>query len=137
MATTPAKKKATALVLQFPDSYFAAGDLAALEQRITAWLPRTATYDGSERGSGMTNLVISTAFPVAVYKMFRSRIATRAMERKLRIAYRTAGAKTYTNLWPRRDPRPFALAYPTGADPFKPSNKRAIPKRSPRGTRAL
>ena len=126
------------LVLQFPDEYFETlADLEALEQRVCAILPRTATYDGFDRGSGTTNLFIYTAYPEALYKAFRARIATRAMERKLRIAYREADGETFTNLWPRRDPRPFCYIYAPDVDPFTPSSKRGIPKRSPRGTRAL
>jgi len=38
----------------------------------------------------------------------------------MRIAYRTMRGSKFTNLWPRRDPRPFEYAYGKGNDPFAP-----------------
>ncbi|MFT3699961.1 MAG: hypothetical protein QM831_42850 [Kofleriaceae bacterium] len=123
------------LVIQLPDDYFATHDeLVAFEQRLIATLPKTCDVDGYDIGSGTCNFFIFTAYPVAAYKTFRSRIATRALERRLRIAYRDVKRETFTNLWPRRDPREFKIMY--GRDE-KPWSKRGIPKRSPRGTRAV
>ena len=126
------------LVIQLAGDYFASHDeLVAFEDRLRATLPRTCDVDGHDTGSGTTNFFVYTAFPEAAYKLVRARIATRAMERRLRIAYRPVRGETFTNLWPRRDPRPFDYHYAAGEDPFSPVSKRSIPKRSPRGTRAI
>ncbi|MCX5745854.1 MAG: hypothetical protein NT062_25540 [Proteobacteria bacterium] len=124
------------LVVQLAGDYFASFDaMIAFERRLAAYLPKTHVVDGHDTGAGTTNIFIDTDSPVAAYKIVR-RISTRATERRMRIAYRSARGSKFTNLWPRRDPRPFDYAYADGFDPFAPAAKRKIPKRSPRGTRA-
>lgn len=125
------------LVIQFAQTYFAShAALVEFEDRLIATLPRTHSVDGHDIGSGTTNFFVDTDNPEAAYKIVLYRLATNAMRRKLRIAYRSARGSKFTNLWPRRDPRPFAYWYAEGEDPFAPASKRKIPKRSPRGTRA-
>jgi hypothetical protein len=122
------------LIIQFPQSYFTShDDLVAFEDRLIATMPRTCAVDGHDIGSGTTNFFIFTDAPLAAHKRFRKYFHTRAMERNLRVAYREVDGEAYMNLWPFRDPRPFAIIYPEGEDPFSPASKRAIPKRSPPG----
>ncbi len=124
------------LVVQFAGDFFPSFDaMVAFEDDLIATLPTSHVVDGHDIGSGTTNFFILTDFPVAAYRAVRRR-TTRAMERRMRIAYRPAREDTFTNLWPRRDPRPFDYEYAPGVDPFSPASKRKIPKRSPRGTRA-
>ncbi|MEO8700942.1 MAG: hypothetical protein ABI867_12915 [Kofleriaceae bacterium] len=124
------------LVVQLAGDYFARRiDLVAFENRLIGCLPKSHDVDGYDTGSGTTNFFIETDFPVAAFKAIRT-TTTRATERRMRIAYRPIRGSRFTNLWPRRDPRPFEYAYAAGTDPFAPASKRAIPKRSPRGTRA-
>ena len=125
------------LVVQLAGDYFGSiADLQAFEARLRSYLPKTHDVDGHDLGSGTVNFFVETDFPIAAYKIVH-RISTRATERRMRIAYRTMRGKAFTNLWPRRDPRPFAYAYEPADDPFAPVSKRKIPKRSPRGTRAV
>ena len=142
-AKKPAKKPAKSakpvmyqLVVQFAGDYFPTHDaMVAFEDQLIARLPRTCEVDGHDAGAGTFNFFLYTTHPVAAYqKVYR--FTTRAMQRRMRIAYRAVAGKTFTNLWPRRDPRPFAYLYRKGEDPFSPVSKRKIPKRSPRGTRA-
>lgn len=119
------------LVLQLPDTFFASiGELHAFEERLMARLPRTAKLDGHDIGSGTINVFVDTDFPEATFATIRSRVTTRVIEAKLRIAYRAVDSDDWVNLWPRRDPRPFALMYGAGADPFARGAKRVIPKRT-------
>ncbi len=121
------------LVLQFPETFFASfDDMVAFEDRVIAHLPRTANVDGHDVGSGTINFFIDTDFPTATFKVIRRRVTTNAHERKLRIAFRAVDSDDWVNLWPRRDPRPFAILYGAGEDPFARGAKRVIPKRSPR-----
>jgi hypothetical protein len=132
-----AKPKRYQLVVQFAGDYFAThAAMVAFEDNLIARLPaRTCEVDGHDSGAGTMNFFVYTAFPVAAYQVIY-RGTTRAMQRRMRIAYRAANGTKFTNLWPRRDPRPFEYSYEDGFDPFAPASKRAIPKRSPRGTRA-
>jgi hypothetical protein len=68
-----------------------------------------------------------------VHRAFRKYLGTRAVERQLRISYRSVRGEQYTNVWPFRDARPFRLMYPQGEDPFSSASKRSIPKRSKPG----
>ena len=125
------------LIVQLAGDFFASmAELQAFEDRLISYLPRTQHLVKRELASSAVNFYLATDFPVAAYKLIR-RISTRATERRMRIAYRAANAKTFTNLWPRRDPRPFAYTYASDDDPFTPASKRKVPKRSPRGTRAI
>lgn len=124
------------LVVQFAEATFSThAALVAFEDRLRAYLPKTCEVDGHDVGSGTVNFFVYTSFPEAAYKIIL-RISTRAVQRKMRVAYRKVRGATFTNLWPRRDPRPFAYTYAPGVDPFAPASKREIPKRSPRGVRA-
>ena len=123
------------LVVQLAGDYFKTfDDMVAFEDRLIAYLPKTHVVDGHDAGAGTFNFFIETDFPLAAFKVIK-RISTRATERRMRIAYRKMRGATFTNLWPRRDPRPFDYEYED--DPFAPAAKRKIPKRSPRGTRAV
>jgi hypothetical protein len=123
------------LVVQLAEDFFSTTkEIVAFADRLTSYLPKSHVVDGFDKGSGTVNFFIETNFPVAAYKIVR-RISTRATERRMRIAYRSMRGSTFTNLWPRRDPRPFDYSYED--DPFAPASKRKIPKRSPRGTRAI
>jgi len=125
------------LVVQLAGDYFTNFDeMVAFEDRLISYLPKTHEVEGHDSGSGTFNFFIETDFPLAAYKIIH-RISTRATERRMRIAYRTMRGSKFTNLWPRRDPRPFEYSYDEGYDPFAPAAKRKIPKRSPRGTRAV
>lgn len=124
------------LVVQLAGDFFQTHvAMVAFEDRLIAYLPKTHEVDGHDSGAGTFNFFIETDFPLAAYKVIH-RISTRATQRRMRIAYRPIRGKTFTNLWPRRDPRPFDYEYADGVDPFAPAAKRKIPKRSPRGTRA-
>jgi hypothetical protein len=121
------------LVVQLAGDYFKShDDLVAFEDRLRSYLPNTCDVDGHDVGSGTVNFFIETDFPVAAFETVH-RISTRASLRRMRIAYRSMRGDTFTNMWPRRDPRPFNYAYEPGEDPFAPASKRKIPKRSPRG----
>ena len=124
------------LVVQLAGDYFKTFDaMVAFEDRLIAYLPKTHVVDGHDAGAGTFNFFIETDFPLAAFKVIK-RISTRATERRMRIAYRKMRGATFTNLWPRRDPRPFDYEY-EDHDPFAAAAKRKIPKRSPRGTRAV
>jgi len=122
------------LVFQFEGTYFAShAELVAFEDRLRAALPRTCTVDGHDVGSGTTNFFVLTPSPIAAHERFRRTIATRAIERKLRVSFRLETGDQWMNLWPRRDARPFALLYAKDASPFRAASKRAIPRRSKPG----
>lgn len=124
------------LVVQLAGDYFETFDeMVAFEDRLIAYLPKSHEVDGHDSGAGTFNFFIETDFPLAAYKIIL-RISTRATQRRMRIAYRSMRGSKFTNLWPRRDPRPFDYSYAKGIDPFAPASKRKIPKRSPPGTRA-
>lgn len=131
-----AEKTNYQLVVQFPETFFASHpELVAFEDRLRSSLPSTCDVDGHDIGSGTVNFFIYTAYPLAAYKILL-RISTRATQAKMRIAYRATEGSTFTNLWPRRDPRPFKYWYDEAENPFARGAKRVIPKRSPRGVRA-
>jgi len=122
------------LVIQFPETFFAShGDLVAFEDQLIASMPRTCDVDGHDIGSGTINFFVYTNAPLAALKHFRKYLGTNKVERNLRVSYREVDGEAFTNLWPFRDPRPFAIIYPEGIDPFSPASKRSIPKRSPPG----
>jgi hypothetical protein len=125
------------LVVQFAERHFRShAAIVAFEDRLRAILPRTCEVDGHDIGSGTINFFVYTAYPVAAYQTIFRRATTRASQLLLRIAYRASDGNEFTNLWPRRDPRPFQYWYESGKDPFARGARRAIPKRSPRGVRA-
>lgn len=125
------------LVIQFPQDFFESPDaMQTFEQRLESCLPRTCEYDGHDIGSGTINFFVYTNTPDAAHKTFRKYLGTRAVEQKLRIAYRESEGETFVNLWPRRDPRPFNYAYRAEDNPFARGAKRVIPKRSPAKTKA-
>ena len=118
------------LVIQFPDDFFETfDDRVAFEERLIASMPRTCEVDGHDVGAGTVNFFVYTSAPEAAHRAFRKYLGTRAVEKRLRIAYRATDGKTFTNLWPRRDPRPFAYAYDPAENPFARRAKRVIPKR--------
>lgn len=122
------------LIFQFSERYFAThAELVAFEDRLRAALPRTHEVDGHDIGSGTTNFFVFTDAPLAAHARFRKYLGTNAVERNVRVSFREVKGNDFQNLWPRRDPRPFAIAYPDGMDPFSPVSKRAIPKRSQPG----
>jgi hypothetical protein len=111
--------------------------LQAFEDRLIASMPRTCVVDGHDFGSGTTNFFVFTNAPLATHRAFRKYLGTCAVERKVRIAFRTEKGDQWQNVWPFRDPRPFALIYESGYDPFDPVTKRAIAKRSKPGVSKL
>lgn len=120
------------LVIQLPNDYFATHeDLIAFEDRLIASMPRTCEVDYHDYGPAVVNFYVYTDAPEAAHRTFRKYLGTRAVERHLRIAYRPTNGSTFTNLWPRRDPRPFAYSYDAKANPFARGATRAIPKRTP------
>lgn len=142
MAKAKAKAKTTRapatkgfqLVIQLPDDFFETfDDMVAFEDRLIACMPKTCDVDGHDIGSETINFFVYTNSPEAAHRTFRKYLGTRAVERRLRIAYRAVDGKTFTNLWPRRDPRPFRYSYSAKDNPFARGAKRVIPKRTPRG----
>jgi hypothetical protein len=127
------------LVIQFSDKHFRdLGEITVFEGRLTAALPRTCKVDGHDIGSGATNFFVFTRSPFAAHRSFRKHLGTRALERRVRVAFRAEGKNGYwLNLWPFRDARPFALTYDKGFDPFNPMSKRKIRKRSKPGVSKL
>ena len=122
------------LVIQFPDTFFASHeDLVAFEEQLIDTMPRTCAVDGHDIGSGTTNFFVYTNAPLAAFERFRKYLGTNKVEKKLRVSYREVEGEAFTNLWPYRDPRPFAITYPEGVDPFSAASKRCIPKRNPPG----
>ncbi|KYF74576.1 hypothetical protein [Sorangium cellulosum] len=120
------------LVIQFPHDFFSThGDVVAFEDRLIACMPRTCVVDGHDIGAGTVNFFIHTDAPEAAHRTFRRYLGTNKVEKRLRIAYRDIDGTTFTNLWPRRDPRPFAYAYDEGSNPFARGAARRIPKRRP------
>ena len=100
------------IVLQFPESFFAdTPAILTFEEKLSSSMPRTQTYDGYDTGSGTTNFIIYSNTPNAVLANFRKYIGTNKVEKKVRIAYRSVDADVWTNLWPKRDIRPFEYTY--------------------------
>lgn len=131
---TPGKPPSFLLVIQLPQTHFGKhAELVAFEDRLIASMPRSSEVDGHDIGSGTTNFFIYTSAPLAAFKAFRKYLGTNAVERNLRVSYRSVDGDQFTNLWPFRDARPFALLYEKGDDPFSAASKRLIPKRSPPG----
>jgi hypothetical protein len=121
------------LVIQFPEDFFPThGDLVALEERLIGCLPRTCEVDGHDIGAGTVNFFVYTTAPEAALRAFRKYLGTRKLEARVRIAYREVEGAAFTNLWPRRDPRPFAYCYDAANNPFARGATRVIPKRSPK-----
>jgi hypothetical protein len=125
------------LVIQFPSSFFDTFDaMIAFEDRLIRCMPRTCEVDGHDIGSGTTNFFIRTPAPLSAHRAFCKYLGTRNVMRQLRIAYRPLDGEDFTNIWPRRDPRPFLCLYPPDQNPFAPASKRQIPKRTPRAPAA-
>ncbi|MBA3503440.1 MAG: hypothetical protein M4D80_07230 [Myxococcota bacterium] len=119
------------LVVQVPrDLCPTTKDVVAFEERLAGCLPRTCDVDGFDVGAGTVNFFVYTDAPEAAHRTFRKYLGTRKVEQRLRIAYRPTKGETFTNLWPRRDPRVFDYSYDPANDPFARGAKRAIPKRS-------
>ena len=127
------------LVIQFSDRYFRdAAEIAAFEDRLAASLPRTCKVEGHGVQKRATNFFVRTSSPLAAHRAFRKYIGTRAVERKVRVAFRSSDSSPWMNVWPFRDTRAFALSYDDDVeDPFEAASKRAIPKRSKRGVSKL
>jgi len=124
------KKPEVQLVIQFPEDFFATRDeIVAFEARLRSCMPKTCEVDGYDVGSGTVNFFVYTSAPAAAHRTFRTYLGTRAVERRLRIAWREVDGEVFTNLWPRRDPRPFSYTYAPEANPFARGAKRVIPKR--------
>lgn len=124
------KKREVQLVIQFPEDYFSSVDaIVAFEGKLRGCMPKTCAVDGYDVGSGTVNFFVYTSAPAAAHRTFRTYLGTRAVEKRLRIAWRDLDAETFTNLWPRRDPRPFDYSYSAAEDPFARGAKRVIPKR--------
>ena len=122
------------LIIQFPESFFASiDDVLSFEHQLNTAMPKTCDVDGHDVGSGTTNFFVFTNAPLAAFKNFRKYLGTNKVEKNLRVSYREVDGEAYTNLWPFRDSRPFAVLYPEGVDPFSAQSKRSIPKRSPPG----
>jgi hypothetical protein len=129
----PDRTKKYQLVIQFPEDFFEShAAMIAFEDKLIAAMPKTVDVDGHDIGSGTINFFLYTDAPKAAHATFRKYLGTNAVERKLRIAYRSVRGETFTNLWPRRDPRPFAYWYAAADNPFARGAKRVIPKRTPR-----
>ncbi|MGI1679860.1 MAG: hypothetical protein K6L75_14050 [Cellvibrionaceae bacterium] len=119
------------LVIQFPENYFESHeDVISFEEKLIALMSGSCEVDGHDIGSGTVNFFVNTNSPLNTHKIFRKYLGTNKVEKNLRISYRAVNGDSYTNLWPYRDPRPFAVIYPSGIDPFSASSKRIIPKRS-------
>jgi hypothetical protein len=113
------------LVIQFPQDFFDSFDaMIAFEDQLIRCMPRTCLVDGHDIGAGTINFFVHTPAPLAAHRTFRKYLGTRVVERRLRIAYRPLDGDEFTNLWPRRDPRPFLNHYPPHQDPFTPRSKR-------------
>jgi hypothetical protein len=122
------------VIFQFPETFFESlADLLSFGEKLELSLPRTCDVDGYDTGSGTTNFFVYTNAPLAAFNQFRKHMGTNKVEKHLRVAYREVEGEAYVNLWPFRDPRPFDITYPEGADPFSAKSKKMIPKRSPPG----
>ena len=111
-AHTPHPDHLYQVVIQFPSTFFPdQTSIEAFGERIAECMPRTHEYDGYDTGSGTTNFIIYSNTPNAVLANFRKYIGTNKVEKKVRIAYRSVDADVWTNLWPKRDIRPFEHTY--------------------------
>ena len=111
-AHTPHPDHLYQVVIQFPATFFPdQTSIEAFGERIAECMPRTHEYDGYDTGSGTTNFIIYSNTPNAVLANFRKYIGTNKVEKKVRIAYRSVDADVWTNLWPKRDIRPFEHTY--------------------------
>jgi hypothetical protein len=121
------------LVIQLPEDFFETFDaMVEFEDTLINALPaKSNSVSGHDIGSGTINFFVDTDFPNAAFLTFRKYLGTNAVERKLRIAYRETKGETFTNLWPRRDPRPFRYWYSEEENPWRRGAKKVIPKRSP------
>jgi hypothetical protein len=100
------------VVFQLPENFFASiDDMHAFEQKMMNSWPKTCQHDGHDIGNGSINFFVFTAFPQAAFLAFRKYLGTNKVEKKLRVAYRLRDGVEYTNIWPKRDVRPFALIY--------------------------
>ncbi|MFM7187930.1 MAG: SMI1/KNR4 family protein [Armatimonadota bacterium] len=100
------------VIIQFPSTFFV--DDAAIEafgERIAESMPRTHEYDGHDAGSGTVNYFLYSNTPNAILTNFRKYLGTNKVEKKVRIAYRSIDNDIWTNLWPKRDTRPFDYSY--------------------------
>ena len=112
-ARTPHPDHLYQVVIQFPATFFP--DQASIEafgERIAECMPRTHEYDGFDQGSGTTNYFLYSNTPNAILTNFRKYLGTNKVEKKVRIAYRSVDHDIWTNLWPKRDIRPFDYGYP-------------------------
>jgi hypothetical protein len=100
------------VVIQFPATFFPdQTSIEAFGERIAECMPRTHEYDGFDHGSGTTNYFLYSNTPNAILTNFRKYLGTNKVEKKVRIAYRSVDHDIWTNLWPKRDIRPFDYSY--------------------------
>ena len=100
------------VVIQFPATFFPdQTSIEAFGERIAECMPRTHEYDGFDHGSGTTNYFLYSNTPNAILTNFRKSLGTNKVEKKVRIAYRSVDHDIWTNLWPKRDIRPFDYSY--------------------------
>ena len=100
------------VVIQFPATFFPDQiSIEAFGERIAECMPRTHEYDGFDHGSGTINYFLYSNTPNAILTNFRKYLGTNKVEKKVRIAYRSIDHDIWTNLWPKRDIRPFDYSY--------------------------
>lgn len=100
------------LVIQFPGTYFSSlEEVHAFEDRLIACMPRTCDVDGHDAGSGTVNFFVYTGYPDAAFLAFRKYLGTNPVEKAVRVAFRDVAGEDFTNLWPKRDARPFHYWY--------------------------
>lgn len=111
-ARTPHPDYLYQVVIQFPATFFPDQiSVEAFGERIADCMPRTHEYDGFDHGSGITNYFLYSNTPNAILTNFRKYLGTNKVEKKVRIAYRSVDHDIWTNLWPKRDIRPFNYSY--------------------------
>lgn len=111
-ARTPHPDHLYQVVIQFPATFFPdQTSIEAFGERIAECMPRTHEYDGFDQGSGTTNYFLYSNTPNAILTNFRKYLGTNKVEKKVRIAYRSVDHDIWTNLWPKRDIRPFDYSY--------------------------
>ena len=111
-ARTPHPDYLYQVVIQFPATFFPDQiSVEAFGERIADCMPRTHEYDGFDHGSGTTNYFLYSNTPNAILTNFRKYLGTNKVEKKVRIAYRSVDHDIWTNLWPKRDIRPFDYNY--------------------------
>jgi hypothetical protein len=111
-ARTPHPDHLYQVVIQFPATFFPdQTSIEAFGERIAECMPRTHEYDGFDHGSGTTNYFLYSNTPNAILTNFRKYLGTNKVEKKVRIAYRSVDHDIWTNLWPKRDIRPFDYSY--------------------------